>query len=70
MFGLLAVAMDTLQQRDEGPGSFSTSPEGIVKMTSLAAVTVVTGLTSDTSHKWSRCCLQVDGQQGRFITPL
>lgn len=36
----------------------------------VAVVTVVTALTSDTSHKWSCCCLQVDGQPSRLLRTL
>lgn len=62
--GLLAVAMDTSQRRSERPGEFSrrlSSGENC-QMTSSAAVTVVTALTSD---EWRCCRLQVDTRSPR-----
>lgn len=71
MLGLLAVAMGTSQQRDGCPGEFLDVFWENCQMTSLPAVTVVTALTSDKSHKWSCCCLQVDGQPSRLqCTPF
>lgn len=58
----------TLHSGETGvPGSFSTSSERIVKWRHYRFLTVVTALTSDTSHKWSCCCLQVDGQPSRLL---
>lgn len=65
--GLLVVAMDTSQRWDRSPPEFLDVFWENCQMTSLPFVTVVTALTSDTSHKRSCCCLQVDEQPSRLL---